>query len=110
MTFARAERVSVLVKKNLSEILHKHIHDPRLKNTTITDVNMSSDIKLAKIYFVTESKKKNDAMKGFKSAQGFIKRSLAKTLGLRYMPNLKFYYDESFDYGDHIEKLLKEVL
>ena len=48
-------------------------------------------------------------MEGFGSASGFIKRTLSSQLDLRYMPNIKFYYDESFDYGDHIDKVLKAI-
>ena len=50
-----------------------------------------------------------EAAEGFQSALGFIKRRLARDLGLRYMPDLKFFYDESFDYGSHIDKILKSI-
>jgi hypothetical protein len=46
---------------------------------------------------------------GFESAKGFIKRELARELGLRYMPDLKFFYDASFDYGAHINRVLKSI-
>jgi ribosome-binding factor A len=50
------------------------------------------------------------AAKGFESACGFIKRRLARKLSLRYMPDLKFFYDESFDYGSQIDELLKKIM
>ena len=50
-----------------------------------------------------------EAIEGFSSALGYIKRTLASQLGLRYMPNLKFFYDESFDYGERIESVLKDI-
>jgi ribosome-binding factor A len=46
---------------------------------------------------------------GFESAKGFIKRELARELSLRYMPDLKFFYDASFDYGAHINRVLKTI-
>jgi ribosome-binding factor A len=46
---------------------------------------------------------------GFKSALGYVKRTLAHQLGLRYMPDLRFYYDDSFDYGSHIDKVLNSI-
>jgi ribosome-binding factor A len=109
--FSRADRVSGLVQEVLSELLKKRIHDPRLAMTTITRVKMSRDLKIARIYFTIygDSQKSEAAAKGFDSARGFIKRSLAGRLGLRYMPDLKFFYDDSFDYGSHIDQLLKKI-
>jgi ribosome-binding factor A len=109
--FSRADRVSGLIQEVLSELLKKKIRDPRLAMATITGVKMSRDLKLARIYFTIygDSKKSEAAVQGFESARGFIKRSLAPRLGLRYMPDLKFFYDESFDYGSHIDQLLEKI-
>jgi ribosome-binding factor A len=109
--YSRADRVSGLIQEVLSNLLKKDIHDPRLKMVTITNVKMSRDLKLARIYFSIygDSSKVEAAAKGFESARGFIKRSLARRLGLRYMPDLKFFYDESFEYGTHIDELLKRL-
>jgi ribosome-binding factor A len=107
--FARSERVSGLIQKVLSEILHKDIKDPRLKMATITGVEVSRDLRLARIYFTTPDgdQKKDAAVKGFDSARGFIKRILADELDLKYMPDIKFFYDESLDYGSHIDSLIR---
>jgi len=109
--FARSDRVSGQIQKILSEILLKKIKDPRLENVSITDVKMSRDLRIARIYFVASGNKKSmeEAAEGFKSALGYVKRTLARQLGLRYMPDLKFFYDESFDYGSQIDKVLKAV-
>jgi ribosome-binding factor A len=109
--FSRAERVGGQIQKILSEILLKDIQDPRLGMTTISAVKMSKDLKIARIYFTVTGGKSNadEALKGFKSAAGFLKRSLAGELDLRYMPELKFFYDESFDYGEQIDKVLKSI-
>ena len=109
--FARSDRVSGQIQKILSEILLKKVKDPRLENASITDVRMSRDLRIARIYFVTSGNKKNieEALEGFKSALGYVKRTLARQLGLRYMPDLKFFYDESFDYGSHIDNVVKAV-
>ncbi|RZB37245.1 MAG: ribosome-binding factor A [Desulfobacteraceae bacterium Eth-SRB2] len=109
--FARSDRVSGQIQKVLSEILLKKIKDPRLKNASITDVKMSRDLRIARIYFVASGNKKSmeEAAEGFKSALGYVKRTLARQLGLRYMPDLKFFYDESFEYGSQIDKVLKAV-
>jgi ribosome-binding factor A len=109
--FARSDRVSGQVQKVLSEILLKKIKDPRLEAATITSVKMSRDLKFARVYFVTSGGKESikEAVEGFKSALGYVKRNLASQLGLRYMPELRFFYDDSFDYGSHIDEVIKAV-
>jgi ribosome-binding factor A len=107
--FSRADRIGGLIQKILSDILKKEIRDPRLKMTTITGVTVTRDLKLARIYFTTpDSKQKKEAATiGFNSARGYIKRTLAHALDLKYMPDIEFYYDESLDYGAHIDELIK---
>jgi ribosome-binding factor A len=109
--FTRADRISGLIQKTLSEILHKRIRDPRLDMITITGVKMTRDLRLARIYFSTPGGKERQqaASQGFASALGFVKRTLARQLGLRYMPDIQFFYDESFDYGAGIDKLLNRI-
>ena len=109
--FARSQRVSGEIQRVLSDLLQRHIKDPRLKMTTITRVRMSADLRIARIYYATAGARANQdqVADGFKSAQGFVKRTLAHQLGLRYMPALEFYYDDSFDYGSHIDQLLKSL-
>ena len=109
--FSRADRVSGLLQEVLSEILKRDIADPRLRLATITGVKMSADLKLANIYFTTPGGKNSisAAAQAFTRAHGYIKKKLAQQLELRYMPQLRFFHDESFDYGSRIEKLLKTV-
>lgn len=110
-SFPRSDRIGGLIKKNLSDLLQKKIKDPRLQMTTITNVKMSSDLRQARIYFIKSGgeKSKVEAIEGFKNALGYVKRILARQLGLRYMPELKFFYDESFDHGSHIDKILHSL-
>ena len=109
--FSRADRISGLIQKTLSDVLQKRVKDPRLEMITITGVRMNRDLRLARIYFSTPGGKKRqqDAIQGFKSALGFVKRTLAHQLGLRYMPDIQFIYDETFDYGASIDKLLNRI-
>ena len=110
-SFSRSEKVSGLIRKTLSEFLQKQVGDPRLEHATITGVNMSSDLKIAKIYFTTYGDKTgaDEIAAGFKSARGYLKRNLAGKLGLRYMPEFQFFYDDSLDRGRRIDTLLKSV-
>ncbi len=109
--FARSERVGGLIQQVLSGILKKDIGDPRLKTATITEVEVSRDLRLARIYFTTPGnrRKKEEAIKGFNSAHGFIKRALAQEIDLKYMPDIKFFYDDSLEYGAHIDELIKST-
>lgn len=110
--FSRAARVGGLIQKVLSEVLHKQIDDPRLALTTITAVKVSADIKFARIYFTVggrDPRRIAEATQGFAQARGYIKRLLAPELGLRYMPDLRFHYDEAFDRSARIDELLKSI-
>ena len=109
--FVRSDRVSGLIHEALSRLLQKSINDPRLESVSITGIKMSPDLKLAKIYFVISDHiaTKEEAFAGFKKAKGFIKYTLAHKLKLRYMPDLQFYYDDSIDYGFHMNSVLKKI-
>ena len=110
-SFNRSARVGVQVQKVLADLIQKGVSDPRLAQVTITDVELSRDLRIAKVYFATHGKGQDekDVLAGFESAKGFIKRELAKRLGLRYMPDLRFFYDASFDYGDRISRVIQSL-
>lgn len=109
--FPRSDRVGVQIQRALSRLLLSEISDPRLEMAVITGVKMSRDLRMARIYFAISGGKatKDEAADGFRSALGFIKRSLAGQLGLRYMPELRFQYDESFDNFSRIDSILKAM-
>jgi ribosome-binding factor A len=111
MDFKRADRVADLIKQELSAILRREVGDPRIANITVTDVKLTDDLRSARIYFVELGKDSlsADVEKGLSKAKGFLKRELGKRMQLRYIPELAFFYDPSFEYGSRIEKLLKEV-
>ncbi len=111
MDFKRADRVADLIKQEISEILRREAGDPRIANITVTDVKLTDDLRSARIYFVElgQDKLGPDVERGLSKAKGFLKRELGKRLQLRYVPELAFFYDPSFEYGSRIEKLLKEV-
>lgn len=109
-SFNRADRVGGQVQRILAELIQKGVNDPRLAQATISGVTLSRDLRIAKVYFSMHGNAEKQAiLEGFESAKGFIKRELARELGLRYMPDLKFFYDGSFDYGAHINRVLKSL-
>jgi ribosome-binding factor A len=109
--YSRSDRVGGLIQQVLAQMLKTEIGDPRLANATITAVKMSRDLRIAKIYYATESgvETQKAAHEGFERARGYLKRELAQRLELRYMPELKFFYDDAIDHGEKIEKLIKMV-
>ena len=109
--FSRSDRVGELIQQVLSETLRKDVNDPRLEMTTISDVRMSADLRIANIYYTAsgDPKQQERVARGFEKAAGFFKRSLGRQLQLRYMPKLKFFLDESFDYGSRIDNLLASL-
>jgi len=73
------------------------VNDPRLKNITITNVVVSDDLSNAKIFFTTQSAQEDmkQINKGLKKSKGFIRSMLGKSLSLKKVPNISFFYDES---------------
>ncbi len=107
----RSERVGSHIQRALSEIFKKKIKDPRLKMVVITGVRVSPDLKLARIFFTSTARDVSirKVEEGLNTAKGYLKRTLAGTLGLRYMPELRFHQDQTFDYAENIESLLKLI-
>jgi ribosome-binding factor A len=95
----------------MADLLRKKISDPRLELVTVSEVKLTKDLRDAYVYFSVSGgeKARKDAEEGFKSASGFLRKELAGRLGLRFMPKLKFFYDESFDYGSHIDSILNTL-
>jgi ribosome-binding factor A len=111
MDFKRADRVADLVKVEIAEILRREAHDPRIANLTVTVVKLTDDLRSARIYVVELGKDRmsDEVGQGLSKARGFVRRELGKRLQLRYVPELSFFYDPSFEYGSKIERLLKEI-
>ena len=109
-TYPRSDRVGEQIHRVLAQVLRRDIHDPRLEAVTVTQVRMSPDLREAHVYFTLSGKKTSSemALAGFTKAMGFIKKAVAKEVGLRYMPNLRFSYDTTLDRASRIDQLLKE--
>lgn len=110
-SFSRAEQIGKQVQRGVSSVLRKGLRDPRLEMTTITGVTVSQDLSVAYVYYIIygDEKRKKDAAAGFRSAAGFIKRSLARQLKMKYMPEIRFCYDDSIDYGTRIDRILEQL-
>ncbi len=109
--FSRAERVAGHIQRVLSTILIKETGDPRIATATITRVHVTADLRLARVYFTVhpETNDRQAVVEGFRNAKTFLKRRLAPELTLRYMPELEFFYDETFDQAARINQILKAL-
>ena len=111
MEFTRSDRVSHLIKRVVAEMLTKEVKDPRIGMITITDVTVSRDCRTAHIYYTMfgSEKELKDSAIGLKKATKFIQGELGRRVHLRYTPIIDFRYDESFDYGTKIDRILHEI-
>ena len=106
----RSERVSELVLRELSLLLIRELKDPRLRGITLTRVQMDDDLRHGRVYFSHLEGKRHaaDALAGFKSASGFIRREIGRTLKLRVTPELDFEFDPGLEHAARIGELLRE--
>ncbi len=102
------ERINSNILKELSYIIANEVKNPNIKFVTITAVDVTSDLSYAKIYFTTLDDK-IETLRALKSAKGYIRKALADRVELRHIPELEFIYDESIEYGKHIEDKIKEI-
>ena len=109
--FPRAERVGVQLQRVLSELLSRQAGDPRIAGATITRVKVTKDLRLARVYFAVhgDEGQRQAAEEGFRQAGAYLKRLLAAELSLRYVPDLVFFYDDTFDHAARINRILKSL-
>ncbi len=105
----RPARVADMIKKEVAMLLLRKLRDPRLLDVSITGVDMSPDLKNARIYFSCGDEYIKDAGVGLASAKGFIRSSLAKILSMKYMPQLNFVHDKASIRHQEMAKLFMEI-
>ena len=109
--FGRSARVSSQIQKELALILQRGVDDPRLGFITVNEVNVSKDLAVAKVYVTVlnvDDKGKKDNVNWLNQSAPAIRSSLAKQMRMRHIPELRFYYDDSFDIGMRVSELLHE--
>lgn len=108
---SRLERVAMALKKEISVIIHDELKDPRVGFITITKIELSADLRHAKVFYSVlgkedEHKKTKEALQ---SASGFIRRELAHRVLLRFVPEIIFREDRSSEYSIKMQKLFDEI-
>ena len=112
MASNRINRINEEIQRELSD-LFRQLKDPRVSQVgmvSITRVDTTGDLRYARVYVsVLDKSREKDVLKGLKSASGFLRRELGRTLQLRYTPELQFIGDDSIQHGARILEMLRQV-
>jgi ribosome-binding factor A len=109
--YKRTDRVADQIRMEVADILMRKTKDPRVHDVTVTDVELTNDLRIARIYVTTlvDAEAERDVFAGLAKAAGYIRGELGRRLTLRYTPELEFYKDESGPRGDRILSLLDSL-
>ena len=107
----RPGRVGEMIRMAISEVVLHNLRDPRIGLVTITDVQMSPDLKKAKVFVsvLGDLEDRGQTLKGLNQATSHIRHQISSLLRLRNIPELDFQYDPSIEYGARIEELLEQT-
>ena len=111
MSHRRMVRVADLLKQEVSDIIRHEIRDPRVGFATVISVDLSQDLRHAKIYIsvLGTDEERTNCLKGLESAKGFIRSELGRRVRLRHVPELLFRNDESSVYAARIAEVMKKI-
>ncbi len=114
MSGHRAQRVADLIHRELAQLIQEEVRDPRVGFVTITEVKVTGDLRHARIYVTSLEQQQEEDRSGtvdaLVRATPFLRRALAHRAGLKFTPDLKFFYDEVIESGRRVEDLLRDVL
>jgi len=111
MQYKRKDRVGDQIKKEVSRIIQSELKDPGIGFVTVTDVELSNDLRNAKIFFsvLGDEQKKTDSSQALQRAVSFVQYEIGRKMRLKFTPKIKFIYDHSLEKGAKIERALKEL-
>jgi ribosome-binding factor A len=107
----RTDRVEKQLKKEMSRIIQEDLKDPRIGFVTVTRVDLTGDLRSAKVYFsiLGDTIAQEAGLEGIKSAAGYIRKLIGERLKLKYVPELHFKLDKSIEYSIHLEKTFERL-
>ena len=106
----RIERLNDAFQEEIMQIILEEVKDEKLKFVTITEVKTSSDLSYAKVYFTClQDDKREEITESLNKAAPFIRKCLAPRFDILKTPELKFIYDNSLEYGKHIDEIIDEI-
>lgn len=107
----RIDRVGHLIQMELSQLILHRVKDPRIGFVTVTHVSVAPDLKSAAVFYSTLGNKeaRENSQIALEKASGFLQKEIGAALELRYIPKLKFLYDDSIDRGLEIDQVLRKI-
>ncbi|GAB4421564.1 MAG: 30S ribosome-binding factor RbfA [Thermodesulfovibrionales bacterium] len=110
LPYKRSQRVGDLLRQEIADIIMKKVKDPRLGFVTVTGVDITDDLKIARVFIsILKAEEKETTLDILNSAKSFIRSEVAKRVRMKSIPSIEFRVDESIEYGGRIEKLLREI-
>jgi ribosome-binding factor A len=108
---SRPARVGDQIRQDLSELIARQVKDPGMGFITITEVKVSPDLQIARVYYTTlgDDKARDQTRKALDRATPFLRRQVGQRLQLRRVPELQFVFDESVERGDRIERIIQDL-
>ncbi len=110
--FSRTRRVAEQMQRELALLLQREVRDPRLAGVTISAVDLTRDLSLAKVYFtlLTEDITKEEAQQALAKASGFLRHALGEKMLMRTLPQLRFIYDDTLVRGTELTNLIDQAV
>ena len=110
-SFERSDRVAEAIKREVGDLLLRGVKDPRVHFATVTDVEVTHDLRDVKIFVsvMGPDTEKAETMAGLEAAKGFIRREIGRRVRLRFTPDIGFYLDKSLDHAMRINELLQTI-
>ncbi len=107
----RMARVNEMMKREIGTMIQMDIHNPELEFVTITNVNVSKDLQVARVSFsvLGDEKKVQNVTRILSGISGQVRKLVGQRIRLRYTPKIEFVYDKSIEYGAQIERALEEI-
>ena len=109
--FSRNQRLGAQIQRTLSELLRFEVKDPSLSDVSLTTVDLTRDLSVAKVYFslLDPSGDPEPVLQGLNRAAGFLRGNLGKALKVRHVPELRFVHDDSIEHGAEISRLINDA-
>lgn len=110
--YKRSERINRSIREELSEVLLREVHDPRVRDLTITEVETTEDLRHAKIWYCireTDQARRTETQTALDRMSGFLRSFLSEAIRLKKAPELHFHLDTSLDYGARIEETIRQI-
>jgi ribosome-binding factor A len=107
----RAESVGRQIQEELSDLIHRHVKDPRLGYVTVTDVQVTRDLKFARVYVsvMGDGQIRDTSLKTLQRAMPFLRKELGRRIRLRHVPELEFEQDQTLERASRIDRLLDDL-